>query len=136
MPDEYIIEAVIHKPVGNGGYRVKVSVPALGIYLNGAVVFPNKRDGGEKWVMFPPSYTIGRNKKPFYPVEFDRSKPLWQELSLAAIFAVEKFIDAGEPAHTHPADDIFSDPLLDSNNFDEDYKRQLDEVAKTFGLDQ
>lgn len=134
MPDEYVVEAMVHKPVGKG-YRVKVWIEALGLYLNGAVVFPNTRDDGEKWVMFPPSYTIGKNRKAFYPVEFDRKLTLWQELSSTAILAVEKFIDAGEPAHNHPADDIFSDPLLDSTNFDEDYKRLLDDATKAFGLD-
>lgn len=135
MPEEYVIEAMVHTAVGKGGYRVKVSVPELGLFLNGAVVFPNTKDEGGKWVMFPPSYRIGKNPKPFYPAEFDRSKPLWQELSEAAFLAVEKFIDAGEPAHNHPADDIFNDPLLNSKDFDEDMKRQLDEVSKAFGLE-
>ncbi len=94
MAKLFTIEAKVHKRVPQG-YRVKVSILDLGMYINGAVTQPPNKAHSDWWV-FPPSQNVYGN---FITIlEFDKKKPLWEELRTACIEATKQFIseeDAG-----------------------------------------
>ena len=85
MPKLYSIEAQVHKPIPQG-YRVKVSVLDLGMYINGMVVMPPNE--GHEWTVYPPSQRAGRGKYS-YIVEFNKKLPLWEEIYDACVDAVK-----------------------------------------------
>lgn len=137
MEGEYSVEATVHMPLARG-YRVKIDVLELGLYLNGAVVFPNKRDNDDAWVLFPPSYKIGKGKteKRFYPAEFDRETLLWQEMSEAAFQAVESYIQNPTPPSkpTGRTTDKALEDYVNDEKFDEKLDSDLDDAIKALGL--
>lgn len=86
MPKIHTVEAEVHKAVGNG-FRVKVSILDLGMYINGMMVFPPSEDHSE-WSVMTPARPAGRGKYARI-VEFDKRKPLWEEVYIACVEAVE-----------------------------------------------
>jgi hypothetical protein len=81
------IEAQVHKPLPTG-YRVKVSVLDLGMYINGFVVMePNEQH--PNWAVYPPKQNIYGHFIPI--VEFSKKLPLWDEISEACIEEVKKY---------------------------------------------
>jgi hypothetical protein len=85
MPKLHSIEAQVHRPIPQG-YRVKVSVLDLGMYINGMVVTPPSE--GHEWTVYPPSQRAGRGKYS-YIVEFNKKLPLWEEIYDACVDAVK-----------------------------------------------
>lgn len=82
------IEAQVHKPLEKG-YRVKVSILDLGIYINGCVVFP---PNGEhtNWAVYPPKQQVFGNYIPI--VEFNKKLTLWQEIFDTCVDEVKLYL--------------------------------------------
>lgn len=100
----HIIEAQVHKPLEKG-YRVKVSVIDLGVYINGCVVFP---PNGEHtaWAVYPPKQNVFG--KYISIVEFNMKLPLWEEIFEASVNAVKLYLsDAKDVVIT----DIGDEPI-------------------------
>lgn len=79
MPKVYNVIAEVHQSASvEKGYRVKVSLPDLGIYINGFMVYrPNPKF--PQWGVTPPSRLAGRGK--WAPIiEFNKKMPLWEEI--------------------------------------------------------
>lgn len=83
----HTIEVKVHMPV-NDGFRVKVSVLDLHMYINGVLVFPPNNDH-EEWVVYPPAMKIGFKK--IYPVEFNKKEGIWLEIHEACVEAVKLY---------------------------------------------
>ena len=123
----YNIESQVHKQLAHGGYRVKVSLLDLGIYINGAVVFPPSPEHPE-WAVYMPAQLAGRAIwKPV--IEFNKKLPLWNEIYTSCTEAVEldvsfqKSKNEPEPSRLHHQDvvltDISPEPIqLDDIPFD------------------
>lgn len=60
----------------SGGYRLKVSILSLGVYIDGFKAYPSKKDDG--WFIAPPSTRIGNRYKDV--IEFNKAKPLWRDI--------------------------------------------------------
>jgi len=77
--DDLRVKAEVHVPI-TGGYRLKVFVYGLGIYINGWQVYAGKGNR-DRWVNKPPYYTV--KGKPYYPLEFDKKGLLWRSITAA-----------------------------------------------------
>lgn len=84
--DNLRVEAEVHMPIKDG-YRLKVSVHALGMYVNGWQMYPSKKHRFG-WQSKPPYYTV--KNKVYYPLEFNKKEQLWKDIELACIRAVEE----------------------------------------------
>jgi len=96
MPKVFTVVADVHKPIGNG-YRVKVSVTDIGLYINGMVIYP-PNDEHNDWSVNTPSRPAGRGKYARI-VEFNMKLPLWQEIHEACIETVKGYISDGLVSH-------------------------------------
>jgi len=96
MTKVYTVIAEVHKPLPHGGYRVKVSLPDLGMYINGMVVFPPNEDKPD-WYVQPPSKLAGRGKWVGI-IEFNKKHILWTEVYVACAKAVEQYIHEDDQA--------------------------------------
>jgi hypothetical protein len=85
MAKSFSIEAQVHKPIPQG-YRVKVSLLDLGMYISGFVVMPPNDD--HDWTVYPPAERAGRGKWKYNP-EFNKHLPLWEEIYEACVDAVK-----------------------------------------------
>ncbi len=101
MSKLYTVEAKVHEgaKVANG-YRVKVSVLDLGLYINGMVVFPPNEINNE-WTVLTPARPAGRGKY-VRIVEFNKKLPLWEEIYDACV-------DAAKLEHTFEQDVVITD---------------------------
>jgi hypothetical protein len=88
MAKLFTIEAAVHQGANVAeGFRVKVSVIDLGIYINGMVVYPpNERS--DEWTVYTPAKRAGRGKY-VHIVEFNKKLPLWNEINEACIEAAK-----------------------------------------------
>jgi hypothetical protein len=86
MPKVFTVTADVHKAIGNG-YRVKVSLLDLGVYINGMVVFPPSEEHDD-WSVMTPARPAGRGKYARI-VEFNKKLPLWEEVYVACVDAVK-----------------------------------------------
>lgn len=86
MTKAFTVEAQVHMPIPQG-YRVKVSILDIGVYINGMVVMPPS-EGHDDWTVYPPSQRAGRGKYR-YIVEFNKQLPLWGEIYDACVDAVK-----------------------------------------------
>lgn len=86
MENDYEVEAEVHKSVG-AGYRVKVLVHDIGIYINGMMVFPPNDEND--WAVYPPLLGRAGRGKYRYIVEFNKHAPLWVEIHEACINTVK-----------------------------------------------
>lgn len=84
--EKYQVEVEVHKPINNG-YRVKVKVPSLGIYLNGVRVFPPNET--KSWAVYPASTWVGNRWARM--TEFNTKLQLWQDIFSSSIEAVKKY---------------------------------------------
>lgn len=107
----FSIEAKVHKELSSG-YRVKVSILDLGLYINGMVVFPPSEEH-EHWTVYPPSMRAGRGKYT-YITEFNKKLPLWEEIFDACV-------DAVKLEQSYDKDVVITD-------FDEDAPITLDDI--------
>lgn len=86
MENDFDVSAEVHKPVG-AGYRVKVLIPDIGIYINGFMVFPPNDE--QDWAVYPPLLGRAGRGRYRYTVEFNMQFPLWEEICQACIDAVK-----------------------------------------------
>lgn len=78
------IEAEVLGDISNG-FRLKVSVLDIGLYMFGWTVRHSERSKGGWWVQPPATRTATGWK---HTVEFDKSNSLWVEIETACINAV------------------------------------------------
>ena len=96
MTKSFSIVAKVHKEIGIG-YRVKVSILDLGMYINGMVVMtPNDE---HDWSVYPPALRTFKNYT--YLIEFDKKLALWSEIYEASIEAVKVWQSADKSEDTH-----------------------------------
>jgi hypothetical protein len=93
VPKLYSVEAQVHKQYGNG-YRVKVSILDIGLYINGMMIYPPDDDHKE-WSVLTPSRPAGRGKHARI-VEFNKKLPLWGEVYEACVDAVKLDMTYGD----------------------------------------
>lgn len=82
----HTVEVSVHKACKNG-YRVKVSVLDLGVYINGVMVFPPD-EVSDQWEVMSPSRLAGRGKY-VRIIEFNKKMPLWECIYDACVEAVK-----------------------------------------------
>lgn len=116
------IEAEVHKQLENG-LRLKVSLPSIGMYINGFRAMRNKEDKG--WYILPPQQKAGF--KWINIIEFDKSSEVWKEICCVCIQKAEeysKYIEIEEVSDGAKSfEDLISDRLDTSlNNLDADKK--------------
>lgn len=90
---DFDVKAQVHKPM-NKGYRVKVIVEELGLYINGMVIFPPD-DDHENWSVLTPARPAGKGHY-VRIVEFNKKLPLWSEIYSACIAAVELYLRSND----------------------------------------
>lgn len=114
MAKIFNIEAKVHKELASG-YRVKVSVFNLGMYINGMVVFP-PNDEHNEWYVNTPAIRNGRGKW-LHIVEFDKNSALWEEIYIECIQAGKQYLSETDVAPLDipdgPVD--FDDLVIPSN---------------------
>lgn len=86
MPILHTVEASVHKQYGEG-YRVKVCILDLGVYINGMMIYPPNEDH-EDWAVLTPARPAGRGKYARI-VEFNKKLPLWEHVYDACVNAVK-----------------------------------------------
>lgn len=91
MASLHTVEASVHKKYGQG-YRVKVAVLDLGMYINGMMIYPPNEDHDE-WHVLTPSRPAGRGKYARI-VEFNKQLELWKLIETACINVVQAEIDS------------------------------------------
>lgn len=84
----HTVEATVHKKYGKG-YRVKVSILDLGIYINGMMVYPPNEEH-ESWSVLTPARPAGRGKYARI-VEFNKKLPLWEHVYDECVAAVKLY---------------------------------------------
>lgn len=89
MTKAYSIEASVHKPIKEG-YRVKVEMKEIGLFINGMIVYP-PNEKHEDWQVLTPAMKFGY--KYIHTIEFNSKLPLWKELRSVCIEAVRLYID-------------------------------------------
>lgn len=100
---KFEVEAAVHMEIPNGGFRVKVSVPNLGLYINGIMVFPPSGKH-TKWGVLTPQGTSKSGKR-FRQLEFAKQSLLWIEIEAACVAAVKYYTGETEtPAVSELAD--------------------------------
>lgn len=110
----HTVEASIHQSLGDG-WRVKVSVLDLGMYINGMVVFP-PNENHEEWMVLTPAKRAGRGRYA-HIVEFNKSLPLWKHIEIACI-------EAGKAAILDSTDVVLTDIKSD-----EEFNTELDSLS-------
>jgi len=83
MATIHTVEATNVTAIQNG-YRLKISVLDLGLYINGFTIRRSEVNTTGWWVQAPAN---NKNGKWFNPAEFDKSKSLWVEIEKACIDA-------------------------------------------------
>ncbi|RYX79138.1 hypothetical protein EON76_00205 [bacterium] len=87
------VEASVHVPYKNG-YRVKVSMPEIGMYINGMMIYPPD-EGHPEWSVLTPARLAGRGKYA-HIVEFNKKLPLWDAVYDASVAAVRAHISSND----------------------------------------
>lgn len=125
MTEQFSVEAAVHKQIGDG-YRVKVSILDLGMYINGMMVFP-PNDEHENWSVYTPAQRAGRGKYA-YIVEFNKKMPLWAEVHVACIDAVklEQSFDSAPATEIKTKQPFVPDRVF--NDFPVDEPINLDDI--------
>lgn len=103
MPKLFTVEAEVHKEANvAGGFRVKVSVINLGLYINGMMVYPpNEEKNQGNWMVLTPARRAGRGRW-VHMVEFNKKLPLWEEIYDACV-------DAAKLEHQFSKDVVIED---------------------------
>ena len=97
MTKVYNVEALVHKPIGEG-FRVKVEIKEIGLFINGMVVYPpNEKNKG--WQTLTPA--IKKGFRWVHAIEFNSKLPLWKAISEACIEAVRLYIDSSSNETIH-----------------------------------
>jgi hypothetical protein len=82
----YDVRVEVHKQLANG-FRLKVSIPSIGMYVNGFRALPPR--GDKDWWIIPPQQRIG--SRWITMIEFDTHNDLWTEIHQVCIKAVQDF---------------------------------------------
>lgn len=111
MPKLYTVEAEVHQSAKVvNGYRVKVSVIDLGLYINGMVVYPP--DGEHKeWSVLTPARPTGKGGWARI-VEFNKKLPLWEHI-------YEACVDAAKLEESYGKDVVITDIPDEPINLDD-----------------
>lgn len=88
---KYVVEAKVHMPIGRGGYRVKVSFPEIGMFINGVLVFP-PNEQHDRWGVLTPRFSNGGRGRQSKAIEFDGKSELWFEIREACTRAVKLYL--------------------------------------------
>lgn len=111
MHDQLTIKEVkveVHKEI-HEGWRVKLLIPSVGLYINGMRVYPPNEKHPNEWVVITPSYGKGRI------VEFNPHLELWGLVRDACIDAVKEHTagDPVPPAYHRTSQDVVPDDIDD-----------------------
>lgn len=77
----------------SNGHRLKVSILAHGMYIDGFTVRESTKAGAKWWVQPPSIPFMGRYKQ---VVEFNKQQSLWKEIEQACIDCVEGHLNDEE----------------------------------------
>jgi hypothetical protein len=101
----------------NGRYRLKISSDRLGIYIFGFTAQESHKSPSRWWIQPPSTNTKnGWKQNP----EFDKNKPLWEEIEYACITALESYTSTNK-------DEVISEA---------DIKELLDKGIRKLNLDE
>lgn len=78
------VKAQFHKEI-HEGFRVKILIPDIGLYINGTRVYPPNAKHPDKWVVLTPSIMKTRI------IELNPNLPLWGMIQKACIDAVSEY---------------------------------------------
>lgn len=109
MANQYIIDAEVLGEI-KGGYRLKISLVDLGMYILGIRATVSTRDDCEWWIQ-PPATMTKSGWKP--NPEFDKSKDLWLEIVQVCKEAIQVYRD--DP-HDTPQPNQEQDPFSSEGN--------------------
>lgn len=98
--NKFEVYVEVRSEIPKGGLRLKVSIPDLGIYIDGFRGYPSQKTEGT-WTIYPPSVRVGAGYKDV--VEFNKKKPLWKEIAEAGLQTIEIYKSA-EPKDKSLAD--------------------------------
>lgn len=76
MPNLYCVESEVRGDI-KGGYRLKITILDLGVYIDGFTARHSDFDDSGWWIQ-PPAKQVGGKWK--HVIEFDKSKTLWAEI--------------------------------------------------------
>ena len=82
------VEAEVEREISNG-YRLKVSMPTLGMYVWGFRATHSNKNSGKWWIQPPAIQTSPRVWK--CNPEFDKDKPLWLEIEKVVLDAIDMY---------------------------------------------
>lgn len=120
MANLHIVEAEVLGDIPNG-FRLKVSVLDLGLYMYGWTTRASTKSKSGWWVQPPATRTANGWK---HTVEFDKAEALWVEIEVACINAVL----------TDPKLDVVAEATA-KDLTSEGAKENLDKAVAKFGLD-
>lgn len=106
MANLHIVEAEVLGDINNG-YRLKISVLDIGVYVYGFTVRRSDKNSSGWWVQPPATNVKG---KWVSTIEFDKSKSLWVEVEQACLEQV-KLQEQGNRAYT-PTDEEMTDKSI------------------------
>ncbi len=117
MSEQLTIKEVkvdVHQEVYEG-FRVKVLLPDIGMFINGVRVYPPNPKHPDKWVVYTPEYgERQKGKRPKRAVEFSSKLPLWHMVVEACIEAIKEYT-AGDPTSDyHSVKDVVLDDIDDA----------------------
>lgn len=78
MIDDFEIETTIRGDLDDG-YRLKVSVLSLGMYIDGFRAHKSSEDESGWWVQ-PPAYRVGYRSQYKQSPEFNKKHPFWKAI--------------------------------------------------------
>ncbi len=124
MANHHSIDVEIAQSISNG-YRVKISVLDLGMYLNGCLLLESDRNTSG-WSLLPPTYQV--NSKRYHPVEFNKRERLWVEMEHACIEQVQ-YADheTRRPLANNGKKDVVITDIDDDFNFAKELDKAWDE---------
>lgn len=119
MLDEYSIEVEVRGQI-KAGYRLKVSLTSIGIYMDGFTARESSRNTSGYWIQ-PPAREI--KGKWVHTPEFSNKTELWQAIEQACIDAINEYerdTDSGLDKVYEPSESELNEPInLDDIDFGE-----------------
>lgn len=89
--NKFDVRVEVRGELPKDGIRLKVSIPDLGIYIDGFRGYPSQKVEGT-WTIYPPSVRVGGGYKDV--VEFNKKKSLWREIAEAGLQTIEIYESA------------------------------------------
>lgn len=121
MSNLYCVESEVRGDI-KGGYRLKIAILDLGVYIDG---FTARRSGVDSsgWWIQPPAKQVGGKWK--HVIEFDKSKTLWTEIVNCCLDTINLY-QQNESKLLGQVEDV-SDAAIE---------RGLDEAIQMFGIEK